>query len=364
MEDSQILRQIPAPLLVWYDSGARVLPWRSRPEPYRVWVSEIMLQQTRVEAVLPYFERFMEALPDIPSLAQAPEQRLLKLWEGLGYYSRVRNLQKAAQIVVEQYGGRLPDQPEELQKLPGIGEYSAGAIASIAYGRRVPAVDGNVLRVCSRLLCSAEDISTPAVKKRFRQLMAEIMPADRPGDFNQALMELGAVVCLPNGAPLCEQCPLKALCQGRRQGMEQSLPVKAAKKPRKRQPRTLFLLWDGGRVLLRRRPDKGLLRGLWEFPGCDGQLDGDQARQALAQAGLQIDKIEALGQYTHIFTHIEWHMNAYRAFCAPFPAPEDCVWASFEQLSQDYPLPSAFRQICRDAGRAAAADRLRGSLGV
>ncbi len=345
MEQAQIIQQIPTPLLVWYDGGARILPWRSQPAPYRVWISEIMLQQTRVEAALPYFERFMEFFPDIPSLAQAPEQRLLKLWEGLGYYSRARNLQKTAQIVMEQYGGQLPDQPDALQKLPGIGEYSAGAIASIAYGLRVPAVDGNVLRVCSRLLCSSDDISAPAVKKRFRQLIQEIIPSDRPGDFNQALMELGAVVCLPNGAPLCDQCPLRSLCEGRRQGMEQRLPVKAAKKPRKKQPRTLFLLWDGGRVLLRQRPDKGLLRGLWEFPGFDDSLNAAQARQALEQAGVSLNALEPLGEYTHVFSHIEWHMTSYLARCAPFPAPENCVWATLDQLRQEYPLPSAFRCV-------------------
>ena len=349
MDEAQILWQIPAPLLQWYDGGARVLPWRSQPAPYRVWVSEIMLQQTRVEAATPYFERFMEAFPDILSLAQAPEQRLLKLWEGLGYYNRARTLQTAAQIVAEQYGGQLPSQPDELQKLPGIGEYSAGAIASIAYGRRVPAVDGNVLRVCSRLLCSADDIASHAVKKRFRRLIAEIMPSDRPGDFNQALMELGAVVCLPNGVPLCGQCPLAELCQGRRQGMEQSLPVKAAKKPRKKQPRTLFLLWDGSRILLRQRPNRGLLSSLWEFPGCDGRLNAAQARQALEQGGVQAGDLEPLGEYVHLFTHVEWQMTAYWAVCSPFPAPAGCAWVAPDQLRQDYPLPSAFRRVCAAA---------------
>ena len=341
-DEQQLLRQIPAPLLIWYDSGARVLPWRSQPTPYRVWVSEIMLQQTRVEAVLPYFQRFLEALPDIQSLAQAPEQLLLKLWQGLGYYNRVRNLQKAAQIVVDQYGGRLPDQPAELKKLPGIGDYSAGAIASIAYNQPVPAVDGNVLRVLSRLLGSRQDIAAPPVKKQMAQLLEQIIPPERPGDFNQALMELGALVCLPNGKPLCESCPLSALCQGYQQGIQQQLPVKAPKKPRKQQPRTLFLLWDGSRILLRQRPGKGLLRGLWEFPGCDSALDSQQARQALEQAGVQVESMESLGQHTHVFTHIEWHMTAYLAHCAPFPAPEACIWATPEQLQQDYPLPSAF----------------------
>ena len=262
---SEILNQIPGPLLQWYDSRARVLPWRSQPTPYRVWVSEIMLQQTRVEAALPYFDRFMAALPDIAALAQAPEAQLLKLWEGLGYYSRVRNLQKAARQVMEQWGGMLPQKLEDLIALPGIGEYSAGAIASIAYGQRVPAVDGNVLRVVSRLLASRENVMDPKVKRQLRQQVWDIIPAQRPGDFNQSLMELGSLVCLPNGKPLCSDCPLENLCLGNRLAIAQELPVKPPKKARRVVPRTVFVLCSQGRLLLHRRPSRGPLCG--SFPG-------------------------------------------------------------------------------------------------
>lgn len=345
MSNSQdnFLLAVPAPLLHWYDQGARVLPWRSQPTPYRVWVSEIMLQQTRVEAALPYFTRFMEALPTIESLAQAPEEQLLKLWEGLGYYSRVRNLQKAARMVLEEFDGQLPSDPLLLQKLPGIGDYSAGAIASIAYGQPVPAVDGNVLRVISRLLASFDCVSDTAVKKRLRQQVAQVIPPDRPGDFNQALMELGATVCLPNGQPLCLTCPLLSLCRGRAQGVEMSLPVKAAKKPRRKVERTVLLLWDGQQVLVRKRPAKGLLSSLWEFPGVDEVLSAEQIQENLSQRGIVPLALEAIGQHTHIFSHVEWQMTGWEVNCKSFSPPKDCTWITPHQLAGDYALPSAFR---------------------
>ena len=227
------LEQIVQPLLRWFDQNARILPWRDQPTPYRVWVSEIMLQQTRVEAVKPFYQRFMEALPDIQTLANCEEEELLKLWEGLGYYNRVRNMQIAARTVIEEYGGKLPDDYLELQQLKGIGSYTAGAIASIAYGKVAPAVDGNVLRVISRVTLSREDILKQSVKRGMEQAIVEIMPADRPGAFNQALMELGAMVCVPNGEPHCESCPLKGLCLARKMGAMDEIPVKKAKKPRR-----------------------------------------------------------------------------------------------------------------------------------
>ncbi len=344
---SEILNQIPGPLLQWYDSRARVLPWRSQPTPYRVWVSEIMLQQTRVEAALPYFDRFMAALPDIAALAQAPEAQLLKLWEGLGYYSRVRNLQKAARQVMEQWGGMLPQKLEDLIALPGIGEYSAGAIASIAYGQRVPAVDGNVLRVVSRLLASRENVMDPKVKRQLRQQVWDIIPAQRPGDFNQSLMELGALVCLPNGKPLCSGCPLENLCLGNRLAIAQELPVKPPKKARRVVPRTVFVLCSQGRLLLHRRPSRGLLASLWEFPGQDGHLSLEQAAETLAQAGIQVSSIASLGEHTHIFSHVEWPMVCYQVECLPFPAAEDYVWCTPQQLQEQYALPSAFRPFAQ-----------------
>lgn len=337
------LSAIPAPLLHWYDQGARVLPWRSHPTPYRVWVSEIMLQQTRVEAALPYFTRFMDALPTIESLAYAPEEQLLKLWEGLGYYSRVRNLQKAARMVLDEFGHQLPSDPLLLQKLPGIGDYSAGAIASIAYGQPVPAVDGNVLRVISRLLASFDCVSDTAVKKRLRQLVAQVIPPDRPGDFNQALMELGATVCLPNGQPLCLTCPLLSLCQGRAQGVELSLPVKAAKKPRRTVERTVLLLWNGEQVLLRKRPPKGLLSSLWEFPGIEEVLSAQQIQETLLQRGIVPLSLEPIGRHTHIFSHVEWKMTGWEVKCHSFSPSPNCLWAAPNQLAHEYALPSAFR---------------------
>ena len=343
---SEILNQIPGPLLQWYDSRARVLPWRSQPTPYRVWVSEIMLQQTRVEAALPYFDRFMAVLPDIAALAQAPETQLLKLWEGLGYYSRVRNLQKAARQVMEQWGGMLPQKLEDLMALPGIGEYSAGAIASIAYGQRVPAVDGNVLRVVSRLLASRENVMDPKVKRQLRQQVWDIIPAQRPGDFNQSLMELGALVCLPNGKPLCSGCPLENLCLGNRLAIAQELPVKPPKKARRVVPRTVFVLCSQGRLLLH-RPSRGLLASLWEFPGQDGHLSLEQAAETLAQAGIQVSSIASLGEHTHIFSHVEWPMVCYQVECLPFPAAEDYVWCTPQQLQEQYALPSAFRPFAQ-----------------
>lgn len=335
--------EIVQPLLAWYGQHARTLPWRDEPTPYRVWVSEIMLQQTRVDAVIPYFERFLAELPDLASLAAAQEPQLLKLWEGLGYYSRVRNLHRAAQVMMRDYGGVLPSEPEELQKLPGIGAYTAGAVASIAYGRPAPAVDGNVLRVASRLAASRENVSEPAVKRETEQKLKKIYPAGRAGDFTQALMELGALVCLPNGAPKCGDCPLAGLCAARVQGIAEELPVKAAKKERRIEPRTVFLILRGGSVLIRKRPESGLLAGLWEFPSADGALTKAQAGEWLAGQGFAPDSLERLPAAKHIFSHIEWRMTGYLAAVPETPAPPGAVWAGRDELLQTYALPTAFK---------------------
>ena len=334
---------IVAPLLAWYDEGHRDLPWRAVPTPYRVWVSEIMLQQTRVEAVRSYFDRWMQALPDIPALAAADEAVYMKLWEGLGYYSRVRNLHRAAVEVCEQYGGELPADYARLLALPGVGEYTAGAVASIAFGLPAPAVDGNVLRVAARLDNDLTPITDAGYKRQTRARFAALMPADRPGDLNQALMELGATVCLPNGAPRCADCPLQHLCLGCHHGNAAMLPVRAAKKARRVENRTVLLARCGPLVGIRRRPAKGLLAGLWELPALEGHLSPEEARAALAAQGWQVQKLLSLRPAKHIFTHVEWHMNGYYIeLAAP---PDGLTFVSPAALRADYALPSAFRAL-------------------
>ncbi len=342
-QDPQSLVQLVDPLLAWYDKNARVLPWREDPAPYRVWISEIMLQQTRVEAGKPYFERFVAVLPTIEALAGADEQQLLKLWEGLGYYNRVRNLQKAAILVMERYDGILPSDPAHLQKLPGIGAYTAGAIASIAFGVVAPAVDGNVLRVFARLLNDDRDILSPALKKEWEGMIKAIIPPNRAGDFNQALMELGATVCLPNGAPLCLTCPLNGLCVGYACGTAPQLPKKAPKAKRKKQTYTVLLLTCKGKAALHLRPAKGLLAGLWEFPLAEGHLNNNNAEGHVIAMGFAPLSISYLGEAQHIFTHVEWDMIGYCVEVAYPHVTEDIVWASLEEIGSIYPLPSALR---------------------
>ena len=338
---------IAQPLLHWFWANHRVLPFRSDPTPYHVWVSEIMLQQTRVAAAVPYYERFVQELPDIPALAACEEERLLKLWEGLGYYSRVRNLQKAARIVCEQYGGQLPGDLAALKKLPGIGDYTAGAIASIGFGIPAPAVDGNVLRVFARLYNDEGDIMQPAVKAAITQKVMAQQPAEAPGDFNQALMELGALVCTP-GQPDCAACPLQALCLGRQSGNPARLPQKAPKKARKKCELTLCLAQDAaGRWLLQKRGEQGVLAGLWQPPVlAEEALD---EKKALAAAQKLLPAAVLLKEKTlkakHIFTHLEWHMTAYVMAVPRTPPPEGCVWASPAQLEQEYTLPGAFKTL-------------------
>ena len=340
------MENISPALLNWFYANHRILPFRSDPTPYHVWLSEIMLQQTRVSAALPYYERFLAALPDIPALAACEEEKLHKLWEGLGYYSRVRNLQKAAKIVCEQYGGELPADYDALRALPGIGDYTAGAIASISFGLPVPAVDGNVLRVFSRLYNDDGLITDPKVKRAFTARVMEHQPPAAPGDYNQALMELGALVCVPNGAPLCEQCPLAHLCQARAAGTALSLPRKAAPKARRIEPVTLAVVRSPAGVLLQQRPEKGLLAGLWQPVLWENEaLTPDEARARLAALGVTCtpDAAKALRPAKHIFSHIEWQMQGYLFAADTQPAPAGCVWASPEQLTAEYTLPGAFK---------------------
>lgn len=338
---------IAQPLLHWFWANHRVLPFRSDPTPYHVWVSEIMLQQTRVSAAVPYYERFVQELPDIPALAACEEERLLKLWEGLGYYSRVRNLQKAARIVCEQYGGQLPGDLAALKKLPGIGDYTAGAIASIGFGIPAPAVDGNVLRVFARLYNDEGDIMQPAVKAATTQKVMAQQPAEAPGDFNQALMELGALVCTP-GQPDCAACPLQALCLGRQSGNPARLPQKAPKKARKKCELTLCLAQDAaGRWLLQKRGEQGVLAGLWQPPVLAEEALDEKKALAAAQKLLPAAVLlkEKPLKAKHIFTHLEWHMTAYVMAVPCTPPPEGCMWASPAQLEQEYTLPGAFKTL-------------------
>ena len=343
------LDQLPIPLLQWYRENARVLPWRSDPTPYHVWVSEIMLQQTRVAAVLDYYRRFMEALPTVADLAAVEEDRLMKLWQGLGYYNRARNLQKAARQVAEDFGGVFPDTYEGLLTLSGVGEYTAGAIASIAFGVPVPAVDGNVLRVVMRLTDCRDDIADPKVKKAVRAQIQAVMP-EAEADirvFNQATMELGATVCAPNGPPRCLECPAMAFCKGRLRGTAEDLPVKGAKKPRRVEEKTVFLLVRDGKIALRKRPRTGLLAGLWEFPNVEGALDEAAAGAAVSVWGLEPRRWESRLTAKHIFTHVEWHMTGYTLEVAG-DGPADFVWADAGALS-DRAVPSAFGRYYTEA---------------
>lgn len=347
-EEENLLARIPSPLLAWYDGHRRILPWREEPSPYRVWVSEIMLQQTRVEAVKPYFARFMEKLPNIASLAEADENLLLKLWEGLGYYNRVRNLQKAAVQIMEEFGGNMPSEYEQLIKLKGIGSYTAGAITSIAFGNPFPAVDGNVLRVIARVIRCEGDVLSPQVKKQVEQDLLQIMPKDRPGDFNQAMMELGAMVCVPNGAPHCEECPLSAFCRAHLEHVTGEYPKKAAKKKRTVEQKTILVIRDENRAALHKRPAKGLLAGMYEFPSMEGYHTAEEVTAYLKEMGLEILHIRPLRESTHIFTHKEWHMMGYMVRVDELAEPSaesrqpDWLFVEPQTAEEKYAVPSAF----------------------
>lgn len=332
-------------LLDWYDANRRDLPWRHTSDPYRVWISEIMLQQTRVEAVKPYYERFLAVCPDVLSLAGIEEEKLMKLWEGLGYYSRARNLQKAARTVADDYGGAMPRTYEELRSLCGIGDYTAGAIASIAYGQRVPAVDGNVLRVLARLGASYADVSKQETKDAFRASLVPLVP-ERAGDFNQAMIEIGATVCVPNGEPKCGICPLAPVCRARRDGLTDELPVRSAKKPRRVEERTVLVIRDGDRTALHKRPATGLLAGLFELPNLDRHVPREEMAEVIRSFGFEPLRITPLENAKHVFTHIEWHMIAYDVKIAPefdgYHEASGMLLVRNEDLHAHYAIPSAF----------------------
>lgn len=333
--------EIGAPLVAWYNKNARKLPWRETTDPYKIWVSEIMLQQTRVVAVIPYFERFMQAAPTVQHLAALPEEQLMKLWEGLGYYSRARNLQKAAKMVVEDFDGKLPATAEELQTLPGIGPYTAGAVSSIAFGLPAPAVDGNVLRVMTRLTANNMDIADNKNKKIVGDWLLSSFPENNTSAFTQGLMELGATICLPNAAPLCEACPLSAYCRAYKAGTQLEYPVKTAKKGRRVEQYTVFLMIADNKVAIQKRSAKGLLASLWQFPIQQGHLLQSDALAFLKEAGVDVLQIKPLLSAKHIFTHIEWHMQGYyvKAEQAHLPG---FVFATKEELDTIYSIPSAF----------------------
>lgn len=358
MIDKFDLHQLVKPLQDWFQKNARVLPWRENPKAYYVWVSEIMLQQTRVEAVKPYFDRFIRELPDVNYLAECPEDKLLKLWEGLGYYNRVRNLKIAANQIMETYDGEVPSDYEELLKLTGIGHYTAGAIASIAYGKAVPAVDGNVLRVISRVTADDSDIMKQSVRTHMEQRLLEVMGDDNtgviPSVFNQALMELGATVCVPNGVPHCENCPWGDICEARKQNKSMELPVKKKAKERRVEEKTVLILKDGSQLALHKRPKKGLLAGMYELPNVEGHLTEEEVLDYVKEQGYEPIRLQKVCDAKHIFSHVEWHMKGYVVFlqAGGYAAETDeqsglrekANWIFVEpvETKEQYAIPSAF----------------------
>lgn len=331
-------------ILHWYDKNARVLPWRDEPIPYYVWISEIMLQQTRVEAVKPYFERFINEIQDIKALANVEEDTLLKLWEGLGYYNRARNLKRAAQIIVEQYNGIMPSTYGELITLPGIGPYTAGAIASIAYQKKTPAVDGNVLRVIARVTANQGNITDIKVKKEIENIVIELLPEQRVGDFNQALMELGATVCLPNGIPKCGECPLQSICQACHQELTSVIPLKSKQKDRKLENRTVFVINYKNTIAIRKRDNQGLLSGLYEFPNVLGHLNEKEGKEQLKEWGIEQFQLIPLNPSKHIFSHIQWNMIGYLVLVNKMKQANAFMWKSKDEIINHISIPTAFKE--------------------
>ncbi len=340
------MRELSALLLDWFYKNKRDLPWRADKAPYHVWLSEIMLQQTRVEAVKGYYERFLEELPDIKSLSECPDDKLLKLWEGLGYYNRVRNLKIAATTIMQDYAGEFPNTIEEIRSLKGIGDYTAGAIGSICFDLKTPAVDGNVLRVLSRVWKDDSNIDLQRTKKEFAKGLENLYPDENCGDFTQAIMELGAMICIPNGIPKCEECPIKTLCKAYEDKCTHLLPVRSEKRPRKHIDMTVFVFSyvdnEGNTYYaVRKRQDKGLLSGLYEFPNIENAYSvNDALAKATAFDVSPRDVIKEL-KYTHIFTHVEWHMTAFYVLCNKMSP--NLTWVTKEQMEEETPLPTAFK---------------------
>lgn len=356
------MKETVQPLVEWFREDQRDLPWRKRMDAYRVWISEIMLQQTRVEAVKPYYERFLKELPDVKALAEVPEDRLLKLWEGLGYYNRARNLKEAACQIMEKYGGRFPETYEEIRGLKGIGNYTAGAVSSFVYGVRKPAVDGNVLRVVTRITADWSDITKAGTRTKVEREVEEVIPAEAAGDFNQSLIELGAIVCVPNGEPKCGICPVSGICLAHAQGRETEFPVKAKKKARRIEKRTILVFRDNEKAAVRKRPAAGLLAGLYEFPGTEGHLKQPEVVRYAKSLGLMPIRVKKLGSAKHIFSHVEWHMVGYEVIVDELEknmkdqegrkdqgaAPGEIIFAELRELKEHYPMPSAFEAYMPD----------------
>jgi len=338
-------------LLQWYDENARELPWRSDPKPYKVWLSEIMLQQTRVETVLPYFERFLERFPDIGSLASASQEEVLRLWEGLGYYSRARNLHKAAQVVMSDLSGQLPASAASLEKLPGIGKYCAAAIASIAYGEPAAAVDGNIKRIYARLLNLQEALGSSGFEQKVQSYAQEVLPKNRPGDFTQALMDLGSLLCLPK-QPQCQVCPISASCLAYQHNTQNSLPFRVKKAPLPHYTVCAAVIIKAGQVLLKQREQQGMLGGLWEYPGgkienSDQDLTDCLRRELEQKTGLKIAVGEKIGLFPHSYTHFKISLHSF--YCdtnkaLPAVLPRNFTWVPLEDL-KDHPMGKVARQI-------------------
>jgi len=335
-------------LLAWYRSSARDLPWRREPAPYRIWISEMMLQQTRVDTVIPYYNRFIEEIPTIQKLAAIEEDRLLKLWQGLGYYNRALNLKKAARRIVEEFDGIMPSEVKDLMTLPGIGEYSSGAIASIAFGKKVPAIDGNVLRIVARITGSREDIGSIKTKELFRPVVLSLLPEVAVGDFNQALMDLGATICLPNGSPKCAECPVQGYCLAHKDGLVSELPVKTRKKIRVVEEKTVLVISLENRLAIRKRDGGGLLPNLFEFPNLPGHLTEQECKEAVETLGVKALEIKGLNPVRHIFTHLEWKMKGYFVEVELKREQEGLIWATREEIDTFYSIPTAFKGFLKD----------------
>lgn len=340
MEEKDRLQKIIKPLVKWYQREGRILPWREGKDPYHIWISEIMLQQTRIEAVKEYYKRFIKELPTIQDLAKIEEEKLLKLWEGLGYYNRARNLKKAAQMIEEKYQGKMPKSAKELLNLPGIGEYTAGAISSIAYDEKVPAVDGNVLRVVNRIIASKKDVLESETKKEITQKLTQIMPKEA-GDFNEGLMELGELICLPKGKPFCDKCPVQNYCLAREKDLTEEIPVRIQKTNRKREEKTVLVLIDKGKIAIQKRAETGLLAGMYEFPTIERKLTIKQVKEQLKDWNIQTKSITKLGTHHHIFSHREWDMVGFQIECEKVNESE-WVWAEREKLEEIYPIPGPY----------------------
>lgn len=328
-------------LLKWHDGHARDLPWCGETDPYRIWISEIMLQQTRTETVVGYYHAFLKEFPDVFALAGADIERVFKKWEGLGYYSRARNLHKAAKMIAGEYGGKMPDTAEGLLKLPGIGDYTAGAIASMAFCRRELAMDGNVTRVLSRVLLERRCVSEAAVRRSLKAAGTALMSELRPGDFNQAMMGLGNMICVPVH-PKCDTCPVREFCRARQEGVQAELPNLPPKPEKKNLSVGVALVFSGGKVLLVKRPDEGLLAGMWAFPAFEGARNGKDVREALVEMGVDAGRGEKLPDAEHVFTHRVWKMKGWRFEAKQWPETENCRMADLRGLDETA-LPTAFR---------------------